>query len=42
LELALFVSKKQLKKYTRKPTGRTSNNGAQYLEELDRICSSRS
>lgn len=36
MELALFVLKKWFKKYNRKPTGRTGNNGMQYLEELDR------
>jgi len=30
-----YLFQKSFKKYTRKPTGRTRNNGTQYLEELD-------
>jgi len=29
-----YLFQKRFKKYTRKPTGRTRNNGTQYLEEL--------
>jgi hypothetical protein len=41
LGTCIICFKKQFKKYTRKPTGRTRNNWAQYLEESDRFCSSR-